>query len=180
MKKREISLVGIFLVIFILLGVFPGPCFERSRPEIMDLLADPSKFERGIVSDEVFLNLQKYAVNESSWGKFPLANGTPRWLAQSNSLYNYELIGVPLETATLCAGVILDTEQIGELAKRSTLLMRACGMSRYQADDAFLTLFNCVIKDPDQTHFIDAEGFRVEMIFYDAMSMIFLSVKSRG
>jgi len=169
MKKREISLISIFLVIFLLVGVFSGVCFAISRTKVIDLLAHPNKIEKGIS--------QKYAMSKSSWERTDLADGTPRWMVLTNYIYTYELIGSPLKKTNLLAGVTENKVQVAELMLRSILLMRACGMSKSGAVDAFTTLVDSVTVDMDTTYYFETEGFRVEMIFYSAMSMLLLSVE---
>ena len=169
---RRIAVVAI-LVILLLLSQLSGQVlagFQESRWQIMDLLAHPSKIEKGID--------QKYGVSKTSWERTDLADGTPRWMAAAaNALYNYELIGTLVKTATLLGGISDETEQIAELLIRSALLMQAVGMSKAEAAEGFQRLVNSADEDKDNKYYVEAQGIRAEMTVFSAMPMLILTLK---
>lgn len=168
---------GLFLAVVLgmalLLSQLSGQAtasFQESRWQIIDLLAHPSKIEKGIE--------QKYGVSKSSWERTDLADGTPRWMAAvANELYNYELIGTPVKTATLLGGISEETEQMAILIVRSVLLMRAVGMSKGEAAEGIQRLVNSADGDKDNKYYIETEGIRAEMTVFSAMPMMILTLK---
>ena len=169
MRKTEILLYGVIIAGTVLAGAYCGSCFERNRSRIIDLLAKPSLIEETIT--------QKYSVAKSAWVRTDLADGTPRWMAQVKQIYNYELIGSPLEKVTFLTGVTSEASQVAELMVRSGLLMRAVGMSKEKAGEAFEALVTSASGDKGQKYYFEAEGIRAEMIWYEAMDMLILTLK---
>lgn len=48
---------------------------------------------------------EAYSVSKANWERSGLNDGTARWLAQAKKLYNYELIGTPIESATMTGAI---------------------------------------------------------------------------
>lgn len=170
MKKGLLLVVVLGMVL--LLSQLSGQAlagFQESRWQIIDLLAHPSKIEQGIE--------QKYGVSKTSWKRTDLADGTPRWMAAANKLYNYELIGTPVKTATLLGGISEETEQMVILLARSVLLMRAVGMSKEEAAEGIQRLVNSADEDKDNKYFVEAEGIRAEMTIFSSLPMMILTLK---
>ena len=168
MRKRALS-VFVALSALLVMNSMAFP-FTRSRNTIIDLLAHPERIEKGIG--------QEYAVSKSSWERSDLSDGTARWMAQLKDLYNYELIGVPLKKGTLLSGVSGQVDQSAELAIRAVLFMRAFEMSKDEAAEAFKRLLDSTSMDKGQKYYVEYGDLRAEMIFYDAMPMLLLIVKS--
>jgi len=168
MKKG--LLLAVVLGMVLLLSQLSGQAlasFQESRWQIMDLLAYPEKIEEGF---------EAYRVSKASWERSDLADGTPRWLAQSAKLYNYELIGTPIKSATMTGGITNDTNQVYRLMIRAALLMRAVGMSKDKAAEVFETLVNSATKDKDQKYYLDAEGIRTELTVFSSLAILILTV----
>ncbi len=164
MKRRLVSMV-IFAVL--LLSSQSLASFQESRWQIMDLLAYPDKIEKGF---------KAYRVSEASWEKNNLADGIARWLAQPAKLYNYELIGTPIKSATITGIITDDSKQVNQLKIRAILLMRAVGMSKEQAEENFKVLMDSASKDKDQEYYIDAERIRTKMTVFSSISMLMLTM----
>lgn len=170
MKKGLLLMV--ILGMALLLSQLSGQAlavFQESRWQIMDLLAYPKKIEKGIN--------QEYGVSKSSWERTDLADGTPRWMVQVHDLYNYELVGTPIKTATLLGGISKEIDQIAELMIRSALLMRAMGMSKMEAAEGFQRLLNSAEGDKDNKYYVEAGAVRAEMTMFSAMPMMLLTLK---
>ena len=95
----------------------------------------------------------------------------------ANGLYNYELIGTPVKTATLLGGISDETEQMATLIVRSVLLIRAVGMSKGEAAEGIQRLVNSADGDKDNKYYIQADGIRAEMTVFSAISMMILTLK---
>ena len=163
--KRRLVLTVIFAVL--LLSSQSLASFQQSRWQIMDLLAYPDKIEKGFKS---------YSMSEASWEKNDLGDGIPRWLAQPVKLYNYELVGSPIKSATMTGIITDDSKQVNQLKIRAILLMRAVGMSREQAEENFKVLMDSAKKDKDQEYYIDAERIRTKMTVFSSISMLILTM----
>ena len=163
--KRRLVLIVIFAML--LLSSQSLASFQESRWQIMDLLAYPDKIEKGFKS---------YSVSNESWEKNDLGDGIPRWLAQPTKLYNYELIGTPIKSATMTGIITDDSKQVNQLKIRAILLMRAVGMSKEQAEENFKVLMDSAKKDKDQEYYIDAERIRTKMTVFSSISMLMLTM----
>jgi len=163
--KRRLVLIVIFAIL--LLSSQSLASFQQSRWQIMDLLAYPDKIEKGFKS---------YSVSEASWEKNDLGDRIPRWLAQSAKLYNYELVGSPIKSATMTGIITDDSKQVNQLKIRAILLMRAVGMSKEQAEENFKVLMDSAKKDKDQEYYIDAERIRTKMTVFASISMLMLTM----
>ncbi|MEE9175499.1 MAG: hypothetical protein V3U19_04915 [Thermodesulfobacteriota bacterium] len=163
--KRRLVLIVIFAVL--LLSSQSLASFQESRWQIMDLLAYPDKIEPGFKS---------YSVSQASWEKNDLADRIPRWLAQPAKLYNYELVGSPIKSATMTGIITDDSKQVNQLKIRAILLMRAVGMSKGQAEENFKVLMDSAKKDKDQEYYIDAERIRTRMTVFSSISMLMLTM----
>ncbi|GAJ14694.1 unnamed protein product, partial [marine sediment metagenome] len=106
-----------------------------------------------------------YSMSNASWEKNDLSDGIPRWLAQPAKLYNYELVGSPIKSATMTGIITDDSKQVNHLKIRAILLMRAVGMSKEQAEENFKVLMDSAKKDKDQEYYIDAERIRSRGVF---------------
>ena len=164
--KRKLALLAISILLVMSTQTLAG--FQESRWQIMDLLAYPEKIEKTMT--------EVYSVNKADWERSDLKDGTPRWLAQARELYNYELIGTPIKSATMTGMITEDTNQVYQLMIRSALLMRAMGMSKEVAAEAFETLVNSATKDKDSKYYVKREGVRVEMTVFSAMSMLMITL----
>jgi len=163
--KRRLVLIVIFAVL--LLSSQSLASFQESRWQIMDLLAYPDKIEKGF---------KAYSVSNASWEKNDLGDRIPRWLAQSAKLYNYELVGSPIKSATMTGIITDDSKQVNQLKIRAILLMRAVGMSKEQAEENFKVLMDSAKKDKDQEYYIDAERIRTKMTVFSSISMLMLTM----
>jgi len=166
MKKGLLLVLVLVLALLVSCQALAG--FQESRWQIMDLLANPEKIEKVMT--------KTVAVSKENWEKSDLKDGTPRWLAQSGKLYNYELIGIPIKSATMTGGISDDTNQVYELMIRSALLMRAMGMSKDKAAEVFETLVNAATKDKDNKYYVKAEGIRVEMTVFSGMPILMITL----
>lgn len=163
--KRGLVLIAIFAILVLSSQSLAG--FQESRWQIMDLLADPDKIEKGF---------KAYSVSTASWEKNDLGDGIPRWLAQPAKLYNYELVGSPIKSATMTGIITDDPKQVNQLKMRAILLMRAVGMSKEQAETNFKVLMDSAKKDKDQEYYIDAERIRTKMTVFSSISMLMLTM----
>jgi len=163
--KGRLVLIVIFAIL--LLSSQSLASFQQSRWQIMDLLAYPDKIEKGF---------KAYSMSEASWEKNDLADRIPRWLAQPAKLYNYELVGSPIKSATMTGIITDDSKQVNQLKIRAILLMRAVGMSKEQAEENFKVLMDSAKKDKDQEYYIDAERIRTKMTVFSSISMLMLTM----
>ncbi len=163
--KRRLVLIVIFAIL--LLSSQSLASFQQSRWQIMDLLTYPDKIEKGF---------KAYSMSEASWEKNDLGDGIPRWLAQPAKLYNYELVGSPIKSATMTGIITDDAKQVNQLKIRAILLMRAVGMSKEQAEENFKVLMDSAKKDKDQEYYIDAERIRTKMTVFSSISMLMLTM----
>ena len=163
--KRRLVLIVIFVILLLSSQSLAG--FQESRWQIMDLLAYPDKIEKGF---------QAYSVSKASWEKNDLGDGIPRWLAQPAKLYNYELVGSPIKSATMTGIITDDSKQVNQLKIRAILLMRAAGMSKEQAEENFKVLMDSAKKDKDQEYYIDAARIRTKMTVFSSISMLMLTM----
>ncbi len=164
MKRR---LVLIVISAILLLSSQSLASFQESRWQIMDLLAYPDKIEKGF---------KAYSVSNASWEKNDLGDGIPRWLAQPAKLYNYELVGSPIKSATMTGIITDDSKQVNRLKIRAILLMRAVGMSKEQAEENFKVLMDSAKKDKDQEYYINAERTRTRLTVFSSISMLMLTM----
>ncbi len=164
MKRR---LVLIVILVILLLSSQSLASFQQSRWQIMDLLAYPDKIERGF---------KAYSLSNENWEKNNLGDGIPRWLAQPAKLYNYELVGSPISSATMTGIITDDSEQVNQLQIRAILLMRAVGMSKEQAEENFKVLMDSAKKDKDQEYYIDVERIRTRLTVFSSISMLMLTM----
>lgn len=160
--RRKLVLVAV--LVFAIMCVEALAAFQESRWQIMDLLAYPEKIEK---------KYEAYSVSKASWERNDLKDGTPRWLA-TEDIYDYELIGSPIESVTFTAGWIDDYAHGYELTARSLLLMQAMGLSKEKAPEIFGTLFNAAFANSDTGYFIEFQGIRIEMTFFELMSMLMI------
>ena len=163
--KRRLVLIVIFAVLLLSSQSLAG--FQESRWQIMDLLAYPDKIEKGF---------KAYSVSNTSWEKNDLGDGIPRWLAQPAKLYNYELVGSPIKSATMTGIITDDSKQVNRLKIRAILLMRAVGMSKEQAEENFKVLMDSAKKDKDQEYYINAERIRTRLTVFSSISMLMLTM----
>jgi len=163
--KRRLVLIVIFAILLLSSKSLAG--FQQSRWQIMDLLAYPDKIEKGF---------KAYSVSNASWEKSILDDRIPRWLAQPTNLYNYELVGSPIKSATMTGIITDDSKQVNQLKIRAILLMRAVGMSKEQAEENFKVLMDSAKKDNDQEYYIDAERIRTKMTVFSSISMLMLTM----
>lgn len=163
--KRRLVLIVIFAVLLLSSQALAG--FQESRWQIMDLLAYPDKIEKGF---------RAYSVNKASWEKNDLGDRIPRWLAQPAKLYNYELVGSPIKSATMTGIITGDSKQVSQLKIRAIFLMRAVGMSKEQAEENFKVLMGNAKKDKDQEYYIDAERIRTRLTIFSSISMLMLTM----
>lgn len=163
--KRRLVLIVIFAIL--LLSSQSLASFQESRWQIMDLLAYPDKIEKGF---------QAYSVSKASWEKNDLGDGIPRWQAQPAKLYNYELVGSPIKSATMTGIITDDSKQVNQLKIRAILLMRAVGMSKEQAEENFKVLMDSAKKDKDQEYYIDAARIRTRLTVFSSISMLMLTM----
>lgn len=163
--KRRLVLSVVFAVL--LLSSQSLATFQQSRWQIMDLLAYPDKIEKGF---------KAYSMSNASWEKNDLSDGIPRWLGQPAKLYNYELVGSPMKSATMTGIITDDSKQVNHLKIRAILLMRAVGMSKEQAEENFRVLMDSAKKDKDQEYYIDAERIRTKMTVFSSISMLMLTM----
>ncbi len=163
--KRRLVLMVIFAVSLLSNQALAG--FQESRWQIMDLLAYSDKIEKGF---------KAYSVSQESWEKSVLDDGIPRWLAQPAKLYNYELVGSPIKSATMTGIITDDSKQVNQLKIRAILLMRAVGMSKEQAEENFKVLMDSAEKDKDQEYYIDAERIRTKMTIFSSISILMLTM----
>ncbi len=163
--KGRLVLIVIFAILLLSSQSLAG--FQESRWQIMDLLAYPDKIEKGF---------KAYSVSNASWEKNDLGDGIPRWLAQPAKLYNYELVGSPIKSATMIGIITDDSKQVNRLKIRAILLMRAVGMSKEQAEENFKVLMASAKKDKDQEYYIDAERIRTRLTVFSSISMLMLTM----
>ncbi len=163
--KGRLVLIVIFAILLLSSQSLAG--FQESRWQIMDLLAYPDKIEKGF---------KAYSVSNASWEKNDLGDGIPRWLAQPAKLYNYELVGSPIKSATMTGIITDDSKQVNRLKIRAILLMRAVGMSKEQAEENFKVLMGSAKKDKDQEYYIDAERIRTRLTVFSSISMLMLTM----
>ena len=152
--KKGVLLLVLVLVLALLVSCQALAGFQESRWQIMDLLANPGK---------------DYTVSKASWERSDLRDGTPRWMSEVKDMYVYELLGSPINKATLL-GELGGTEQSGwELGCRIINLMEAVGVAEGKAQGVTERLFNATVADPGVKYYIVSGGIRVELIYYDRL-----------
>lgn len=136
--------------------------FQGSRWQIIDRLANPEK---------------DYTVSKASWERSDLNDVTPRWMSEVKKMYLYELLGSPINEATLL-GELGGTEQSGfELGCRIINFMEAVGVAEGKVGEVSQTLFNATVADPGIIYYVVSGKIRVELVYYDRMGtfMVILS-----
>lgn len=155
---------GIFVVVAVLILALLVSCqaiagFQESRWQIIKNLADPEK---------------DYNVSKSGWERTDLNDGTPRWMNDVRGKYVYEVLGSPINKATLL-GELGGTELSGwELGCRLINLMEAVGVAEGKAQEVCQTLFNATVADPGAKYYIVSGKIRVELIYYDSLGAFML------
>jgi len=152
MKKGIV--LGMVLVLALLFSCQALAGFQESRWQIIEDLADPR---------------QDFTVSKAGWERSDLRDGTPRWMCTINNKYAYEVLGSPINKATLL-GELGGTEQSGyELGCRLIDFMEAVGVAESKAQEVCQTLFNATVADPGVKYFLVSGKIRVELVYYDNM-----------
>lgn len=163
-QRVVVGLLAVGLVALVTAGALGG--FQESRWQIIQNLS----------LDE------DYSVSEASWERSDLNDGTPRWWASAKNRYTYELLGTPVRKASLNGELGTTEDQGFELGCRMINLIVAVGMRLEDAEEVVGVLFGVAISYPGEkysldTYYLDLNGIRTELVYYDHLSTFLLTVQ---